>query len=154
MKHKRWVFFYIFAILFLLIFALFSSGILNFQVPVIKIAGSSPDMTATRLTALCNFKKYESVALYSLKFDNKKYSRITRDDILESDLKNTMGYPAAAKSLCNTFDTSRKVEKNQISNTEWEYRYYAGVLFDSNRAYSIVYFDNDWRFVLPKWLSL
>ncbi len=154
MKHNNWVVFYILAILGSFFFALFSTGILNINLPVITIMKPSPDATVSKVRALCNFGKYESIAVRSLKFDAKTYSRITREEISENDLRDITGYLASAKSLCGAFDTSRKVEKKKVSDSEWEYRYYAGILWDSNRAYSIIYFDDDWRFVLPKWLSM
>lgn len=154
MKHKKWVSFYIFVILFLMIFALFLSDVINFQVPFIKITRPSPDRTSTKLIALCNFEKYDSIALDSLKYDGRVYSRITKEDILESDLKGMMGYPASAKSLCNIIASGRKVEKIKLSEGEWEYKYYSSILVNTNHAYSIVFIDRDWRYVLPKWLSL
>lgn len=154
MKHKKWVSFYVYTILFLLIFALFVSDVINFQIPFSNIAKPSPDRTATKLIALCNFEKYESITLHSLKYDGKTYTRITKDDILESDLKGIMGYPASAKSLCNVIGSGRKVEKLKLSDMEWEYKYFSSILVNSNHAYNIVFLDRDWRFVLPKWLSL
>ncbi len=104
--------------------------------------------SSTELKTLCNVNRYDAVAMQSLKYENGEYLRITKDDITGPSPKS-VAYLAIAKNLCSTFDTSRKVEKKMISDTEWEYRYYAGILFDSSHTYRIRFFEDSWRFVLP-----
>lgn len=135
----------IFALMF---FAFYLIGIVKIKLPNLKFTQPSPDLTVTKTQALCGLRKYKEVALNSLKYTDGKYSRITNGDILENSQSASVNYIANAKGLCDTIDASRKVEKMKVSDKEWEYRYYTAVLFESNRAYTIYYFDGDWRLVL------
>lgn len=133
-------------------FTLYLSGVVDIKLPALNFYKPSPDMTVTKLQTLCGLEKYEAVAIHSLKYENinQEYLRITSDDILKRDQTKPINYLELAKSLCNTFETSRKVEKKKVSDLEWEYRYYAGILFDSSQVYRIVFFEDDWRFVMGK----
>lgn len=150
MKQKKVVFFYSLTLFSLLFFTLYLAGVINIKIPTLKIMESSPDATATKLSVFCDLKNYEAVASRCVWQDNDKYIRITSNDILEGDLSGVTGYIGSASALCSMLGVNRKVEKSQISETVWEYKYYTNVLSGSARVYKIVYFDSDWRFVLAK----
>ena len=150
MKQRKLVFFYSLTLFTLLFFTLYLAGVINIKLPTLKILESSPDATATKLSVLCDLKKYEAVATRCVRQDNDKYLRITSGDILESDLMGGSGYIGSANGLCNMLVINRKVEKSKISADVWEYKYFTNVLAGSGRIYKIVFFDNDWRFVLAK----
>jgi len=142
LQQNKIVFFYIVVILGLSFFVLLSTGTIPFELPSVKtgLVHSSPDLTATKIQTLCSLEKYETIVLHSIALESGEFKRFAKED-LSGDILQT------AKNLCYRIDASRKVEKTKISDVEWEYRYYAGILFDSNQAFRIRYFDSDWRFV-------
>jgi len=141
-QQNKIVFFYIVVILGLSFFVLLSTGTIPFEFPSVRtsLVHSSPDLTATKIQTLCSLEKYETIVLHSLSLEGREYKRLVKEDISGDILQTT-------RNLCYRIDASRKVEKTKISDAEWEYRYFAGILFDSNQAFRIRYFDGDWRFV-------
>ena len=148
-KHNKWVVFYALMIVSFFLFAFVSIGVLKLKVPHLPFDNSSPDFAVTTVKTLCDFEKYENIALRSVKFEKEEYDSISKDD-LSVNPAGSSGYLGAAEGLCNAFTNSRKVVKAKVSDSEWDYTYYFGILFDASRIYKIIYFDGDWRFVLSK----
>lgn len=144
-QQNKIVFFYIVVILGLSFFVLLSTGTIPFEFPSVRtgLVQSSPDLTATKIQTLCSLEKYETIVLHSISLEGREYKRLVKEDLSGDILQ-------MARNICYKMDTSRKVEKTKISDAEWEYRYFAGILFDSNQAFRIRYFDGDWRFVFSK----
>src|SRR3972149_5354073 len=143
---NKWVFFYTLVIVALVFFAMVVGGLVNINFSLFGFIKPSPDLTVTKLQALCAVNKYDAIVLRSLKFEEGKYSRITEGDIVAGSKDVLIDYPAQAKALCGWIKSSRKVEKIKVSDTGWNYKYYTDILFESSHAYGIRYFDSDWRF--------
>ncbi|KKR11895.1 MAG: hypothetical protein UT39_C0002G0076 [Candidatus Woesebacteria bacterium GW2011_GWA1_39_21] len=148
MHQTKLIYFYALTIAALILFALIVGGIVEIKVPVPEFTKPSPELTLTKLKTLCSFEKFEAVAISSLKFVDGKYSEIAKADLSVGVSKDRVDYLAEAKTLCNWFDISRKIDRKQISEREREYRFYAGILFDSNKAYHIRLENGHWKFVL------
>lgn len=152
MKHNKWVFFYTLTLFTLLFFTLYLAGIVNINIPTIKIFEKSPDATATKLSALCELDKYEAVATRCVKGGEESYTRITKSDLdyYSNNPVEAVNYVGLARDLCGMITVGRRIDRTQVSATVWDYKYYVSVLFNAGRVYRIVYLDNDWRFVLSK----
>ena len=147
-KHKKWVVFYFVMILLILFFILLLNGVFPNGVIKINFPLASANFTATKIKALCDFEKYDTVATLSVKNVEGEYVRITSTDVLRSNLESGKGEMALAIELCKAFSNVRKIDRNKVSESEWEYTYYYGLFYNTGRTYRIVFFDGDWRFVL------
>jgi hypothetical protein len=148
-KHNKWVIFYILMIISFFLFAFISIGIINIKIPHLPFDTNSSDFAVSKVKALCWFDKFENIALRSVKFENGEYILISKGDLLANPAGSS-GYLGVAEGLCNTFQYSRKEVKVKVSDSEWDYRFFFGLVSDANRTFKIVNFDGDWRFVLLK----
>ena len=67
-------------------------------------------------------------------------------------MEGDITYLGSTKSLCSVITLDSSIEKTKKSDDEWNYRY----IFEKDASdkilrsagYGIVYFQNDWRFIL------
>jgi len=147
-KHRGWVVFYIFAIVFILFIVLYLNGALPLWLSDLNLIKPSANITEIKLKALCDVERYQNVATLSLKIKEGRYAKITDDDILKSDSESGKSGMTMAVELCKTLSSVRKVDKKQVSENEWDFVYHTGILYDVGKIYKIVNIDGDWRFVL------
>lgn len=150
MKQNKIVYFYTLTIAALILFSLIVSGVVQLNIPAPSFTKSTPDLTTTEIRTLCSLKKYDTIAFNSLKYVNGEYSLIESRDFSMGVSQDRVDYMASVKQLCNWFDIMRKIDKKQLANGNWEYTFYAGILFDSNHSYQIHMYQNSWKYVLGK----
>lgn len=147
-KHKKWVVFYFLMVVIILFFILLLNGVFSNELSKISLPRASAGFTANKVKALCELQKYDTIALISVKNTEGGYVRITDADVSRSNLDSGKGDMSLAMDLCKTFSNVRKIDRKEISENEWQYTYRYGLFHDAGRIYRIVFFEDDWRFVL------
>lgn len=105
----------------------------------------SPDDVIEEIKLLCSKKDFEFIALQSLKSENEL---ITQKDI-SNQAKTSPSYIETAEELCSNINNAKKIDKQQISNDQWTYRYHFTLdQAVNNKAYGISFYSGKWRFVL------
>jgi len=112
-----------------------------------KVTNVTPDKSIDKLKMLCARKDHTAVALQSIRKVDNHYELLVNGDL---NMGTNTTYLESAATLCSRITSITysdwAVEKTKKSKDKWNYRY---ISLNGNKfVYEIVYFQNDWRFVL------
>lgn len=98
---------------------------------------------------MCRNKQYQNLALQSLKDVNGKFSLITSKDLEKPD--PLLSYLEKTKNLCELLISNIELEISEETNGIWNYRFiikpFPGGI---SQGYGLLFFDNQYRFILPR----
>lgn len=99
----------------------------------------------------CKNENFQYIALNSLINENNNYRRLTQSDLNgQSD-----NYFGKVKILCSLLLSNSKIEMSKVSDKQWSFRFIIKPQpMGSSMSYSLIYFEDQWSFVLPRSASL
>ncbi len=97
---------------------------------------------------MCKKEQYQSLALGSLKRLNDKVSLIESKDLEDSD--PLQRYLEKTKDLCKLLLSNNELQISEVDNDVWNYRFITKPFPDGiSQSYGLIFFDNQYRFILP-----
>lgn len=102
---------------------------------------------------MCKKEQYQNLALGSLKRLNDKVSLIESKDLEDPD--PLQRYLEKTKDLCKLLLSNNELQISEVDNDVWNYRFIIKPFPDGiSQSYGLIFFDNQYRFILPTSASL
>lgn len=102
---------------------------------------------------MCKKEQYQDLALGSLKRFSDKVSLIESKDL--EDPESLQRYLEKTKELCKLLLSNNELQISEVDNDVWNYRFIIKPFPDGiSQSYGLMFFDNQYRFILPTSASL